>query len=399
MRILIVAMSNSIHTARWIAQLKDTNWDVHLFPSIDHGIIHGRLQNVTFHQRIYAKQLYSKRNVKISGIPLCSTFIHESIRNIFKKNFPRQNPKLLRKVISEIKPDIIHSCEMQHAGYLTLTAKISYKGKFPPWIVGNWGSDISLFGRIVSHADKIRRVLASCDYYHCECQRDVGLARDFGFKGETLPVSPVSGGFDIKSMRSLRQPGLTSRRKVIALKGYQSWAGRALVGLRAIELCADLLYDYRIIIYLANPDVKLAAELVSHSTGIQFEFKFPGRSHEEILQIHGSARISIGLSIGDAISTSLLEAMIMGSFPIQSDTGCGDEWITDGENGLLVHPNSPEDVADALRQALQDDELVDRAAEINAGLTETRVDQSIVQPMVIDMYQKVAQQGLSKKTE
>jgi hypothetical protein len=40
----------------------------------------------------------------------------------------------------------------------------------------------------------------------------------------------------------------------------------------------------------------------------------------EILKLHGRPRISISLSISDAISRSVLEAMVMGAFPIQRMT-------------------------------------------------------------------------------
>jgi len=33
-------------------------------------------------------------------------------------------------------------------------------------------------------------VIEGCEYYSCECNRDVDLARSFGFKGEVLSVSP-----------------------------------------------------------------------------------------------------------------------------------------------------------------------------------------------------------------
>jgi glycosyltransferase involved in cell wall biosynthesis len=148
------------------------------------------------------------------------------------------------------------------------------------------------------------------------------------------------------------------------LKGYQGWAGRALVGLRAIELCADRLHGYRVAIYLANNEVRMAAELVSRETGIPIDI-VPQSSHDDILALHGRSRISIGLSISDAISTSLLEAMTMGSFPIQTNTSCAAEWLTDGEGGILVPPNDPEPIADAIRRGLGDDELVDHAAELN----------------------------------
>ena len=37
MRILFVAMADSVHTARWISQIDDQGWDIHLYPSIDCG--------------------------------------------------------------------------------------------------------------------------------------------------------------------------------------------------------------------------------------------------------------------------------------------------------------------------------------------------------------------------
>ena len=165
------------------------------------------------------------------------------------------------------------------------------------------------------------------------------------------------------------------------------------MGLRAIELCADILKGYKVIVYLPSEDVKMAVRLVSQSTGIEFEFESDNWGHEEILRMHGSARLSIGLSISDAISTSLLEAMIMGSFPIQSNTGSGDEWINDGENGILVEPNSPEDIASAIRSALVDDEMVNKAAEINVKLAEERLDISVLKPKIIEIYENVAREN------
>jgi glycosyltransferase involved in cell wall biosynthesis len=185
-----------------------------------------------------------------------------------------------------------------------------------------------------------------------------------------------------------RQPGQTSARRLIALKGYQGWAGRALVGLRAIELCADALKNYRVAVYMAGDEVKIAAELASKATGIPIEI-IPSGSHDDMLRLHGQARVSIGLSISDAISTSLLETMIMGSFPVQSNTGCGDEWLTDGETGILVPPDDPQIIAAAIRRAVTEDELVDRAAELNARVTAERLDYSVIQPKVIEMYERV----------
>lgn len=380
MRILFVGMPDSVHTARWINQVADLGWDLHLFSSSP-GIPHSDLRNITVYNVSFSRPKTLNRSVRLRGI-------WPSRMGADRLSAKVGHSTWLARVIRWLKPDIIHSMEIQRAGYLTHEAKSKLSGRMPPWIVTNWGSDIYLFGRLSEHEQKIKAVMASCDYYTCECHRDVDLARQFGFQGEVLGVSPNSGGFDLPRVRQFRQPGAPSARRLIALKGYQGWAGRALVGLRAIELCADVLRGYRVVIYLADPEVKIAAELISKSTGITIEVA-PRGSHEEMLQLHGQARVSIGLSISDAISTSLLEAMIMGSFPVQSNTGCGNEWLRDGETGILVPPDEPHAVAAAIRRAVTDDALVDSAAENNARIADERLDYSILQPKVIKMYQTV----------
>jgi glycosyltransferase involved in cell wall biosynthesis len=396
MRILFVAMINSVHTARWVSQLAGTKWDIHLFP-VDETPLHPDLRDVTVHPLFEKRPLKRDDGIRQTGLwwPFRrgTTRIAKTLEQLWP-GFTSRSARLAR-VIERLKPDIVHSLEIQHAGYLTMEARERLGDCLPPWIVTNWGSDIYLFGRLSGHAEKIRSVLSACDYYSCECRRDVELARSFGFKGELLPVLPNSGGYRLDRVRSFRQDGPTSARRLIVLKGYQGWAGRALVGLRAIELCADALKGYRVAIYLAGPDVALAAELLAQSTGIPIEI-VPECSHETMLRLHGRARVSIGLSISDAISTSVLEAMVMGAFPIQSNTSCAGEWFQDGKTGLLVPPEDPAAVAEALRRAVNDDALIDQATAFNDGLVAARLDESIIKPQVIAQYEHVVAQSTTR---
>jgi len=387
MKILFVAMSNSIHTIRWIRQITGLGWDIHLFVGNDSSTVHPELEKLVDPKHIYCRK--EKKKGIFRFLLNISKLISIS-KNIIFSNLRNRRHVKLRRIISKIKPDVIHSLEIQHAGYLTLSAKDNFNGEFPPWIVTNWGSDIYLFGRLAEHEPKIREVLKQCDYYSCECYRDVELAKKYGFKGRVLPVFPNTGGFDLKLIFGMRKPGPTSDRRLIMLKGYQTWSGRALVGLRALERCVDMLDGYEIAIYSAGPQVLIAAELFQTTTGIPVTIIPPGTSHDEILKYHGRSRISIGLGISDAISTSLLEALAMGSFPIQSWTACADEWIEDGKAGILVPPEDPEIVEQAIRTALSDDDLVNTAAEINYKITEERLDQDILGPMAVDIYGLVA---------
>ncbi len=382
MRILFVAMPGSVHAARWINQVSDLGWDVRLFAAT-HEPVHPDFKNITTYGFSRLRREGLDRSVKVRGL-----WPFRKAIGAFGVPAYSLAPRALAEVIRRFKPDVVHTLEVQHAGYLALAAREFLGKRFPRWAVSIWGSDIYLFGRLSEHAERVRSVLSACDHCVVECRRDAELAREFGFAGDGLWMLPGPGGIDFVRARRLRQDGPTSARRVVALKGYQHWAGRALVGLRAIELCAEALEGYRVEIYSADPDILPAAELASRATGIPVDIVPPG-SHEDMLRLHGRARVSVGLSLSDGIPSTALEAMLMGSFPIQSDTGCLDEIVQDGETGLFVPPNDPEPVARAIRRAVTDDALVNRAAEANARLMAERLDTSVVKPKVVAMYEKI----------
>jgi glycosyltransferase involved in cell wall biosynthesis len=393
-RILFIAMSNSIHTARWISQIADEGWDLHLFPSDDNGRVHPDLKNVTVHHSFYSlEQTKLNRNVRYRGIPLVSDFSVNAARKILRSASPDYRENQLQRLIRKISPDIIHSMEFQSGGYLAHDVKMRLKGPFPTWIATNWGSDIYLFGRMPGHRDRIKAVLSQCDYYSCECHRDVALARSLGFKGKVLPVLPNSGGYNLSRLKSIPTQEPVSARRLILLKGYQGMFGRAIVGVRAIGMSAHRLKGYRVAIYSAWMDesIKIAAQLMSQDTGLPVEI-VPPCTHEDMMALFGQARIYLGLSISDAISTSLLEAMIMGTFPIQSNTSSAEEWVEHGISGLIVPPEDPETISGAIIRAVSEDALVDEASVINRKTAAERLDVSIIKPQVIAAYQNIFSQ-------
>lgn len=386
--ILFVAMPDSIHAARWITQLEGQGWDLHLFPSRPgalHPLMAGR---VTFHEAPFARL---SRGVRVEvRWPMHMRGVTRIRELTESAKAPFRPARRLARLIERVKPDLIYTLEFQHAAYLALEARSHVApSAFPPWAAQNWGNDIFFFGRFPEHAERIRRVLAACDYYDCECERDVRLAREFGFKGEVLPVLPNAGGYPLERLRALRAPGPTSARRLILLKGYQGWQGRALVGVEAIRRAAPALKGYRIGVFSARTeDVHLAVHLASQDTGIPFDI-IPPSSQDEIFRLHGRARASIGLNITDGISISVLEAMVMGSLPIQSDTGSAEEWVRDGVSGFIVRPEDPAQVAEAIVRAATDDRLVDEAAAANWETARQRLDEAVVRPQVIANYRKL----------
>jgi hypothetical protein len=386
LRLLIVAFSHSIHTARWIGQLVDQGWDIHLFPSVDFGQTHPDLKNVTVHHSAFAKA--GNAAVSSRGLPVRFRLVASGVRFFLRHTYHDYRVNQLVRLIGALKPDIIHSLEIQAAGYLTLEAKKRLNGAFPPWIVTNWGSDIFFFGKQPKHETRIKEVLEQCDYYSCECRRDAELGRAFGFQREILPIIPNAGGFPIDALDHLRETPVSGRR-LIMLKGYQGWAGRALVGLKALEQASDLLRDYTVVIYSASSEVIAAAKRFTRTTGVKTTIVPENTPHKEILSLHGRARISLGLSVSDALSTSFLEAFVMGAFPIQSWTSGAGEWIEHGRTGMLVPADDPGPVEQAIRIAMTDNHLVDQAGEINDLLARDKLDHGKIKSVTVEMYRSV----------
>lgn len=397
MKILYVAMASSIHVARFLNQVNHLGWDLHLHSSADGWEpYHPLLRNITLHGcRVWPRPPRPDPSVRLEGYWPFSRG-GKIARVVGKTMFPTRSSSAwkLAQLIKTLRPDVVHSHEFQHSAYLMLDALKHVDGKMPAWIVTNWGSDIYHYGRLKRHEPSIRAVLAKCNYYTCECERDVQLARQFGFAGEILqPVMPNPGGFRFDEIDPLRTPGPVSARRIILLKGYQGMFGRALTGLVALEMCKELLYGYKVIIYSASPEVADGAEMLAASAGLNIECVPHTEDYNAILRLRGQSRVSIGLSISDAASISFLEALAMGCYPIQSDRGSAHEWIRDGEGGAIVHPEDPCSVASALRTALTNDNLVDRAAEINERIARERMDFYKLREQVIGWYERIQREN------
>ena len=374
LKILFVCFPYSVHAARWTGLLDGEGHDIHVFPSQPNHYLHEEFRDITFWPAPGLAFDAGDRPIRAGKLPDSS---------------PSDPETRLAALIAAGEFDIVHSLEFQHAGYLTLKALARLPDRRPIWIATNYGSDISLLGGEPEHAALIREIVSGCDYYSAECHRDVGLAREFGLRKPVFVICPNSGGIDIELTRGLRTPGPTSARRVIAVKGYQHFAGRALTALQAIDKVRDHLRDYCVCIFSPFPEVRQEAERLRSQRGINIECLPEQVPHADILRLHGRARVSIAISIGDGISTALLEAMAMGSFPIQTCTACADEWIIDGKSGFIVRPDALEQIADRLLRAINDDALVDNAATLNFERISASASCEVVAAQVKTAYAQI----------
>jgi glycosyltransferase involved in cell wall biosynthesis len=223
-----------------------------------------------------------------------------------------------------------------------------------------------------------------------ECDRDVEIARSLGFKGEVFPPFPVTGGYEIVERFGDDAKTTTSARRVILVKGHTRFVGRGTQALAALSALAELLKEYEIVVYSADSKAKRFARKIRKQFKVKVSLYGRGElAHQELLEIFELSRIYVGISLSDGISVSLQEAMVCGAFPIQTNTSCADEWIVNGKSGFIVSPDDHAGLVKAISIALQDDTLVDNAAQINYEVARNRLDRSIISEISKNFYESL----------
>jgi len=336
-RVVLVCMVDSIHVARWIAQFDPFEVEFTLFPSTPNRRVHSMIKDMMAKNgNIKIVPFGGRLSIPLWGMDL---IFSDYVRGL-----------LLRGILKRGQPDFVHALELQHGGYITSRAleDASIKTAF---IATNYGSDIYWFQQFPKHLSKIKKLLTRADHYSAECNRDVDLAKKYGFTGEVMPVFPNAGGFTEEQLSRKVIP--TSQRKVIAIKGYEGWVGRASVAVEALYSLTKELADFKIVFYSCNAKTIRLVKKLKRKTGLNIEWHGKGElAHTEMLDLFASARIYVGISLSDGISTSLLEAMAMGAFPIQTSTACVDDWFVSPQQGFSADTITSVAVAQGLSSAL-----------------------------------------------
>ena len=354
MRILFISM-HSIHAQRWIANLDDVHKELYWLDISSKG-------KMVLPQNVKQITNWQKRKIKyIPGEYLLRKkmrFLYDAIEPFLQVTIAEQ----VEILIQNLQPDIIHSFEMQSCSYPLV--KVLNKYKNISWIYSCWGSDIYYFQNFKSHNAKIKQVLQRVNFLQTDCSRDIAIAKLLGFKGSALEVIPGGGGFNLTQIQKYKLP--ISQRNIILVKGYEHDFGRAINVIKALEEVSKTTEKHQVIIF-SSP--KIVEDYIKNNN-LSFTVLFKEElTHDEVLMLMGKSLIYIGNSISDGIPNTLLEAIVMGAFPIQSNPGGATSELINKENGFLIeNPDSILEIKILILKALSNEIDVERAYIYNQEL-------------------------------
>jgi glycosyltransferase involved in cell wall biosynthesis len=376
MKILLVAIPNH-HFFQWVKQLKDSGFEVYWFDITDGAGFVEKISWVTQYNGWKLKLDYPFRYKIKNNFP--------KLHKILQKITINKTEKVFEKIANQIQPDVVHCFEMQLAGLPILS--VMQKSTIP-FIYSSWGSDLFDYQNLGVTKTEAITFLQRVDYLITDCKRDFTIAKNLGFTNNFLGVFPGNGGIEIEN--DTIQPLIN--RKTICIKGYEDGVGKAIQALKAIEI-VSFDEDIDFLIFSAD-DVVL--EYINDSKyfknkKVEIYSRNSFISNQLLLQKFGKCLIYIGNSSSDGMPNSLLEAMGMGIFPIQSNPGnVSEEVISNGINGLLIQDSKDSsEIANHIQNAVSNMQLLENAKTYNTKFISVNYNRTVLQDKIVSLYSSI----------
>jgi glycosyltransferase involved in cell wall biosynthesis len=318
-----IADGRSIHTQRWAAYFARRGHGVHLIT-------------------------YDPMGIVIDGV--IEHVISSSWNNLYLSYIPRHFA--IKRLMQKIGPDLVHAHFIAKYGF-----HLPDLNGFPS-IVSAWGDDILILPKknpLIRYYTK--KVLDSADLIYA-LSRDIRdhIISDFSIPQDRVKYLPFGIDTGMFTPRENEKCGDGKTVLVFSNRGFFPVYDSATL-IRGFALAHEKDPNLRLFLKGDGPEeetVKVLAESLGILSAVAFMKK---TDYTEVPKDYRKADIFVTTSVSDGTPVSLLEAMSSALPCIATSVGGIPEWITNGENGILVPPSAPEMVANAILRLGSDPDL------------------------------------------
>ncbi len=395
MRLLFVTDARSPISQNWIRYFSNRGDEIYIATTFQSAEMNFPVKRMEFTPVAFSAA--KKQSARPGSASSRTLGLRTLIRQWFGPLTIPRSAKKLRAFINEVQPDIVHAMRVPYEGMLTAAAlrlHSSQRSSFHSarFIVSIWGNDFTL------HAPSsplmgwyTRLTMSKVDALHADVERDVRLAREWGLSEDNATlVVPGNGG--IRGDVFYPPKEFVTNPVIINPRGIRPYV-RNDVFFKSIPLvlakrsdarflCTGMQGETQVMKWIRELGIEHAVELL------------PLIPHAEMGEVFRGAQIVVSPAIHDGTPNSLIEAMACGCFPVAGDLESIREWITHGQNGLLMNPNDPQSIADALVLGLEREDLRREAAGLNAKIISAKAEYGVNMERVAEWYE-----GVSRKVD
>ncbi len=394
-KILFIGRAQSTHTHAWIDLLAGAPFNVRLFALAD-GLPPEIWPVKTYITGLIAGNNSEKRKFLYAGISGQVILLCDKLAARLKQRPIKNRARWLADVIRQWQPDIIHTL-----GFFDDQGGLFYyetRESFGLQGIGKWilqtrgGSDLALRRHNPELALVIRKAFNACHQIISDNSANIRYAQDLGIEPDKfagiVPV-PGTGGVNVEELSQNIWPPSQRERIILWPKAYESQWSKALPVLEAIQLAWDRIQPCEVYMLAMTPDVRewflALPEPIRQHCHIDERIV-----RAEVLSLMTRARVLLIPSLIDGIPNSLYEAMAAGAFPIVSPIETIQPIVANEKNVLFARNLYPEEIANALLRAMNDDKLVDDAAGRNLQLVHRIANRGTIAPQVVQYYERLA---------
>lgn len=269
----------------------------------------------------------------------------------------------IKKIISDLKPDIVNAHYLTSYGFLSALTRIK------PLVVSTWGSDILvtpkrniIYKKLTEFVIKRSTLITSDSNFMSE--EIVNL----GGKKENIITAPM--GIDITNFN---------------LVGRSNENRNTFLSMRTI--CKNSNIEYILNAFKNVIKQKPYAKLIITNSGeieekilnlikelsLEGNVEFLGFiNRERVEELLKNCDIYLSIPTSDSTSVNLLEAMACGIFPIVSNIPANKEWIESEVNGLILEELNVDKLTKVMLEALENNSLRESAIGVNNKIINER---------------------------
>jgi glycosyltransferase involved in cell wall biosynthesis len=363
MKFCFLATANSIHSFKWIKYFAEKGHEIHWISLQKNEF--GDLKNVKF----YLLKQYPTKFLDI----------------IF-------NAISVKKLIKEIKPDILHA---HYAGVNGILGALS---GFHPFVLTAWGSDILVAGKNFLTKPLIKLALRKADLITCDAEHMKEAMIKLGAKPEKIKI--IYFGVDTKKFcpgpkdeELIRKLGIEDCPVVISLRNLEPiYDVETLI--RAIPLVLKEIPSVKFIIAgkgFEEEKLKNLAKELKVSESVRFVGFIP---NDELPKYLRTVDVYVSTSLSDAgISASTAEAMACGLPVIITKTGENEKWVKDSEGGYLIPIKNPKILAEKIVYLIKNEKLRKEFSKVNRATIEEKNNYYKEMGKMEKLYEKIAKKS------
>jgi glycosyltransferase involved in cell wall biosynthesis len=279
-------------------------------------------------------------------------------------------------IVADLKPDVVHALRIPFEGMLAESTPAHI-----PLVISIWGNDLTFHARTSPlMAAHTQRVLRRASGLLADAERDLGLAREWGFRsGLPAQVLPGNGGLDLDFLKRMLEekelPFLLPEGNPIFVnpRGFRPGSVHQDVFFKSLPLVLKKIPG-AFFVCTAMQGQPQAERWVEELKLGAHVLLLPYLPQEQLWRLYSRAQIYVSLSSHDGTPNTFLEALACGCFPVVGDIASLREWLDNGVNGLLVNSRDPQQAADAMIRAVMDEGLRFGALKRNYELIRSRAE-------------------------